>query len=128
MNIVFGMKSNLTLDAWDKPMLEGQEKKIRSFYGNPILDTPTTEASLIQRYPSYCRPNIWPRNALPELEVAFKALGKLIFDIGLMLAYHCDQYVSKGMKIHKDEGLESILHRSRCHKGRLLYYFPSQQG
>ena len=24
--------------------------------------------------------------------VAFKALGKLIFDIGLMLAYHCDQY------------------------------------
>ena len=26
MNIVFGMKSNLTLDAWDKPMLEGQEK------------------------------------------------------------------------------------------------------
>ncbi|KHN32409.1 hypothetical protein glysoja_026303, partial [Glycine soja] len=99
-----------------------------SFYANPILDTPTTEASLIQRYPSYCRSNIWPRNALPELEVAFKALGKLIFDIGLMLAYHCDQYVSKGMKIHKDEGLESILHRSRCHKGRLLYYFPSQQG
>ncbi|KRH39917.1 hypothetical protein GLYMA_09G227900v4 [Glycine max] len=99
-----------------------------SFYANPILDTPTTEASLIQRYPSYCGSNIWPRNALPELEVAFKALGKLIFDIGLMLAYHCDQYVSKGMKIHKDEGLESILRCSRCHKGRLLYYFPSQQG
>jgi hypothetical protein len=36
--------------------------------------------------------------------------------------------VSKGMKIHNDEGLESILNRSRCHKGRLLYYFPAQQG
>ncbi|KAG5007991.1 hypothetical protein JHK85_026533 [Glycine max] len=74
----------------------GKEKlesgKPGSFYANPILDTPTTEASLIQRYPSYCGSNIWPRNALPELEVAFKALGKLIFDIGLMLAYHCDQY------------------------------------
>ena len=23
---------------------------------------------------------------------AFKALGKLILDVGLMLAYHCDQY------------------------------------
>ncbi|OIW05553.1 hypothetical protein TanjilG_23339 [Lupinus angustifolius] len=80
------------------------------------------------RYPSYCGSNIWPSSALPELEVAFKALGKLIFDVGLMLAYHCDQYVSRGMKIHKDEGLESILQRSRCHKGRLLYYFPSQQG
>ncbi|KAK7258214.1 hypothetical protein RIF29_32745 [Crotalaria pallida] len=99
-----------------------------SFYANPILDTPTTKASMIQRYPSYCGSNIWPSNALPELEVAFKALGKLIFEVGLMLAYHCDQYVSKGMKINKDECLEPILHRSRCHKGRLLYYFPSQQG
>ncbi|KAJ1400285.1 Non-heme dioxygenase N-terminal domain [Sesbania bispinosa] len=99
-----------------------------SFYANPILDTPTTETSLIQRYPAYCRSNIWPRSTLPELELAFKALGKLIFDVGLMLAYHCDQYVSKGMKIHKDEGLESIIHRSCCHKGRLLYYFPAQPG
>jgi len=24
--------------------------------------------------------------------VAFKALGKLIFDVGLLVAYHCDQY------------------------------------
>ncbi|KAK9269175.1 hypothetical protein L1049_000944 [Liquidambar formosana] len=40
-----------------------------SFYANPILDIPTTEASLIQRYPSYCGTNIWPDNALPELEV-----------------------------------------------------------
>lgn len=99
-----------------------------SFYANPILDTPTTDKSLIQRYPSYCGSNIWPKSTLPELELAFKALGKLIFDVGLMVAYHCDQYVSKGMKIRKDEGLESILNRSRSHKGRLLYYFPAQQG
>ncbi|KAI4354421.1 hypothetical protein L6164_003283 [Bauhinia variegata] len=99
-----------------------------SYYANPILDKPTTDASLIQRYPSYCGSNIWPSSALPELEAAFKALGKLIFDVGLMLAYHCDLYVSKGMKIHKDGGLESILLRSRCHKGRLLYYFPAEKG
>ncbi|KAF6172930.1 hypothetical protein GIB67_035484 [Kingdonia uniflora] len=98
-----------------------------SFYANPILDKPTTEISLIQRYPSYCQPNIWPDNALPELEADFKALGKLILDIGLMLAFHCDRYVSKWMVISEDEGLEQILLRSRCHKGRLLYYFPAQQ-
>uniref|UniRef100_A0A2N9H1P2 Non-haem dioxygenase N-terminal domain-containing protein n=1 Tax=Fagus sylvatica TaxID=28930 RepID=A0A2N9H1P2_FAGSY len=40
-----------------------------SFYANPILDKPTTEVSLIQRYPSYCGSNIWPDSALPELEV-----------------------------------------------------------
>ncbi|KAG4194550.1 hypothetical protein ERO13_A06G060700v2 [Gossypium hirsutum] len=63
-----------------------------SFYANPLIDVPTNDAYLIQRYPSYCGANIWPQAALPELEVAFKALGKLIFDVGLMVAYHCDQY------------------------------------
>lgn len=95
-----------------------------SFYGNPILDIPTTNQSLIQRYPSYCGSNIWPHTALPELEVAFKALGKLILDVGMLVANHCDRYVSKGMKMAEDQGLEQILGRSRCHKGRLLYYFP----
>ncbi|XWS26897.1 hypothetical protein CRYUN_Cryun26dG0069600 [Craigia yunnanensis] len=98
-----------------------------SFYANPLIDVPTTNAYLIERYPSYCGANIWPQVALPELKVAFKALGKLIFDVGLMVAHHCDQYVSRGMKMHKDEGLEQILLRSRCHKGRLLYYFHAQQ-
>eukprot|EP00262_Sarcandra_glabra_P008339 TRINITY_DN21786_c0_g1_i1.p1 TRINITY_DN21786_c0_g1~~TRINITY_DN21786_c0_g1_i1.p1 ORF type:complete len:397 (-),score=53.37 TRINITY_DN21786_c0_g1_i1:449-1516(-) len=99
-----------------------------SFYANPIVDTPTTDASLLRRYPSYCRPNIWPSKALPELEIAFKALGKLMLDVGLMLAYHCDRYVSKGIALSEDEGLMQILLRSRCHKGRLLYYFPRQLG
>ncbi|CAL5443109.1 unnamed protein product [Camellia sinensis] len=99
-----------------------------SFYANPIFDTPTTDESLVQRYPSYCGSNIWPDRALPELEVAFKALGKLILDVGLMVAYHCDRYARRrervaaeynsrgGMKMHEDEGLEQILLRSRCHK------------
>ncbi|KAL6331086.1 hypothetical protein AAG906_009514 [Vitis piasezkii] len=109
------------LESGKPDMLKG------SFYANPILDIPTTEAPLIQRYPSYCGPNIWPKHALPELEVAFKALGKLILDVGSMVAYHCDQYVSRLMKIKEDEGLEQILLRSRCHKGRLLYYFPAEK-
>ncbi|XP_021277639.1 uncharacterized protein LOC110411696 isoform X2 [Herrania umbratica] len=96
-----------------------------SFYANPLIDVPTTDAYLIERYPSYCGANIWPQAALPELEVAFKTLGKLIFDVGLMVIYHCDQYVSRAMKMQKDEGLKEVLLRSRCHKGRLLYYFPA---
>lgn len=27
-----------------------------------------------------------------DLLVAFKSLGKLLLDVGLMLAYHCDTY------------------------------------
>ncbi|XP_072993819.1 uncharacterized protein [Typha latifolia] len=97
-----------------------------SFYANPILDTPTTDVALMLRYPSYCRPNKWPTTSLPELEEAFKALGNLMFEVGLMLAHHCDQYVLKGKRMHENERLEQILKRSRCHKGRLLYYFPMQ--
>ncbi|CAN1331293.1 hypothetical protein LINPERPRIM_LOCUS35269 [Linum perenne] len=59
--------------------------------------------------------------------VLFKALGKLILDVGLMVAYHCDRYVSKEMNADEDCGLEKILSCSRCHKGRLLYYFPVHQ-
>ncbi|XP_020105822.1 uncharacterized protein LOC109722263 isoform X3 [Ananas comosus] len=88
-----------------------------SFYANPILDMPTTDVALMHRYPSYCRPNKWPTTSLPELEVAFKALGKLMLEVGLMLAYHCDQYVLKGMGGHEDISLEQVLRRSRCHKG-----------
>lgn len=52
-----------------------------SFYANPIVDTPTLDARLVQRYPSYCRPNLWPREALPPLEPAFKRLGRLIVQV-----------------------------------------------
>ncbi|PIN24336.1 Iron/ascorbate family oxidoreductase [Handroanthus impetiginosus] len=98
-----------------------------SFYANPLLDIPTTEPSLVKRYPSYCGPNIWPRGVLPELELAFKALGKLVLDVGLLLAYHCDCYASNGFTMNENVSLQQILLRSRCHKGRLLYYFPADK-
>ncbi|KAI3443837.1 hypothetical protein Pfo_000502 [Paulownia fortunei] len=109
------------LESGKPDMLKG------SFYANPILDIPTNELSLVKRYPSYCGPNIWPCGALPELELAFKALGKLILNVGLLLAYQCDRYASNGFKMHEDGSLQQVLLRSRCHKGRLLYYFPAHQ-
>ncbi|GAB2300393.1 hypothetical protein Dimus_034435 [Dionaea muscipula] len=109
------------LESGKPDMLKG------SFYANPIIDVPTTDESFIQRYPSYCGQNIWPNIALPEFEVAFKALGRMILDVGLMVAYHCDRYVSKGTQNRTDEGFEQTLLHSRCHKGRLLYYFPTHR-
>ncbi|KAI4380686.1 hypothetical protein MLD38_006849 [Melastoma candidum] len=108
------------LESGKPDMLKG------SYYANPILDVPTTEEQLITRYPSYCGSNIWPKKALPELELVFKALGKLILDVGLMVAHHCDRYVAKGMTSADTVEFEDILCRSRCHKGRLLYYFPAE--
>ncbi|NP_001345780.1 uncharacterized protein LOC100193630 [Zea mays] len=96
-----------------------------SYFANPVFDVPTTDDELVTRYPSYCRPNIWPKDHLPELEIAFKGLGKLMLEVGLMLAHHCDRYViQRGVGQYIGESLEKTLARSRCPKGRLLYYFP----
>ncbi|KAF8716255.1 hypothetical protein HU200_026539 [Digitaria exilis] len=98
-----------------------------SYFANPIFDVPTTDDVLVTRYPSYCRPNIWPTDHLPEFETAFKDLGKLMLEVGLMLAHHCDHYVmQQGVRQYVGENLEQTLVRSRCPKGRLLYYFPKQ--
>ncbi|CAN6345925.1 unnamed protein product [Urochloa humidicola] len=98
-----------------------------SYFANPVFYVPTTDDVLVTRYPSYCRPNIWPMDHLPEFEIAFKDLGKLMLEIGLMLAHHCDSYVlQQGVQQCVGESLEQILARSRCPKGRLLYYFPKQ--
>lgn len=110
-----------TLESGQPDVLKG------SFYANPLLDKPTCSEELMQRYPSYCRPNLWPTTYLPELEQAFKDLGKLIIDVGLLLSYHCDKYVSL-KDPHNDRGsLQEILQSSLCHKGRLLHYFASSE-
>ena len=52
-----------------------------SYYANPVHDAPTTDAALVERYPAFYHPNIWPREELPELEHAFKAMGGLIVEV-----------------------------------------------
>jgi hypothetical protein len=85
-----------------------------SFYANPLLDTPTTDPGLLRAYPSYCRPNLWPRSELPQLEAAFKALGALIIQVGLLLTRHCDKYLAA--RGHPP-CLAAILEQSPCPKG-----------
>nr|GME07052.1 Iron/ascorbate oxidoreductase [Ipomoea batatas] len=60
--------------SYGKEKQDGKLDKLKASFANPILDVPTTEPSNIQRYPSYCRANIWPRTALPELEIGLKLL------------------------------------------------------
>ncbi|KAH7441670.1 hypothetical protein KP509_03G048100 [Ceratopteris richardii] len=94
-----------------------------SFYAHPLMDIPIQEGDLL-RYPSFCRPNKWPKEDLPELESAFKQLAKVILDVGLLLAFHCDKYVRFKYPSAEKNSLEDILRNSQYHKGRLLHYFP----
>jgi len=108
--------------------LEGGEPDTNkgSYYANPALDRPTEDAALMAAYPSYCRPNLWPEEGLPELQGAFMGLGQLMLEVGSNLARHCDVHVAR--ETGAPSTLEGTIRRSVCHKGRLLHYFPPPEG
>lgn len=95
-----------------------------SFYANPVCDDPLPvhepEAQELRcEHPAYFTPNIWP-SEVPGFENAFKALGRLIVEVGMMLARHCDRYVM-GQESNIDRStssLTNILKRGRVHKVR----------
>lgn len=97
-----------------------------SFYANPLCDRPSEDPSEIAAEPAYCRPNIWPKE-LPELEGAFKALGKVIYDVGILLTAHCNKLLEeRGSKV--TPSLTDVLARSKCHKASTsfdVFYLPS---
>jgi hypothetical protein len=58
-----------------------------SFYANPIRDAAIASSSLKAEFPEYTDPNIWPsEDVLPGFKDAFEKLGRLIVDVGVLLA------------------------------------------
>jgi len=115
-----------------KEMLEGgvPDTMKGSFYANPHQDQGTDDPEQARMYPSNCRPNIWPRDELPELEPAIKGLGQLVLDVGMALGHHCDTYVHRKLT---EEGVavpeyKTIAGDVRYSKGRLLHFFPQAPG
>jgi len=108
-----------------KEKLEGKPDLSKgSYYGNPIHDRPTEDEEIIQKYPGFASPNIWPTEEVPELEGHFKTLGQLIVSVGKLVAKQCDAYVEKQMKTYSKGRLTRIIDTSICCKARLLHYFP----
>ena len=89
-----------------------------SYYANPLCDAPTSDPDLLARFPSYTRPNLWPSGDLPALEGAFKALGKLMYEVGLLLSRHCDKYVAERRVVAGDHTLHAAISRSPSNKVR----------
>ena len=57
-----------------------------SYYNNPVENVPYTDKKIVQQWPSFAHPNIWPsKEDEPELESSFMNLGKLIVETGLKL-------------------------------------------
>jgi len=87
-----------------------------SFFANPLEDVPTRDPELLQQFPSYTRPNLWPTKELPELEPAFKELGRLIYDVGILISKHCDKYVANAGVGNPSSSLQDVIERSNCTK------------
>lgn len=111
-----------------KEKLEGKPDYSKgSFYANPLYDLPVDSKQMIDKWPAFYRPNIWPRE-VPALEAAFKDMGQLIVHTGTLLAAHCDALVKSKLPSYTDLCLHKVILTSRCCKGRLLHYFPSDHG
>jgi len=118
-----------------------------SFYANPLTDNlvqeilerdkvtnddddRSTEENLkkiAKENPAFFAPNVWPSDTLPELEVNFKEMGKLICSVGKKVAKLCDSYVLEQYSGYTPGKLEAIITKSKCCKGRLLHYFALEQ-
>lgn len=115
-----------------KEKLEGKPDTAKgSFYFNPMKDVPIEDEALVKAYPTFAHPNIWPTEEdCPGMADASKACGQLIVRTGQLLGAHCDNYVASVLPSYGKDGagekttLTHLIANSRCHKARLLYYFP----
>jgi hypothetical protein len=98
-----------------------------SYYANPQYDRPVDDEALIEKFPAFLHPNIWPTEDFPPLEDAFKTLGRLIVEVGILVSKQCDMYVRKNCASYPEKKLASIVESSLCCKARLLHYFDCSE-
>ncbi len=70
--------------------------------------------------------NCW--QDMPELEPAFKELGKTMFETILLLASQIDRFCEAQIGTYERGSLLRELSSSQKVKGRLLYYYPPPEG
>ena len=88
-----------------------------SYYNNPQYNTPVFDKNLIEEYPAFLHPNIWP-NEVPAMEEAFMTLGQHMVEVGLLVAYQCDQYIQKQCHTYTNGLLYQLIQESLCCKAR----------
>jgi len=96
-----------------------------SWYNNPIWDDPADgDEAVISKFAACASKNIWP-SELPELEPAFKALGKIMYTVAQPILKQCDNLVQSVYPEHRDDMFRKTFPESRLVAGRLLHYYPT---
>jgi hypothetical protein len=95
-----------------------------SYYANPQFDEPIANPELIKKLSSFVHPNIWPSaQDCPDFEAAFKTLGRIMVEVGVLVAKQCDTFVHSNCSAYPSNKLETIIRESLNCKARLLHYF-----
>jgi len=92
-----------------------------SYYANPVYDSLTSDESLKQKYPGVYTDNIWPKEDCPEMEPAFKTMGKLNLEISQLVNTQLDNYLTKATDGQHPGGF-FYKHCAQFFKSRLLHY------
>jgi isopenicillin N synthase-like dioxygenase len=106
-----------------------KDTKKGSYYANPKFDKPTTDQELIKKAAYNFLPNIWPKEEhVPGFAEGFKALGSTMVKVAELVTKACDKYIAKVHCTYEHDKLGKIVAETRIPRGRLLYYFPSEEG
>lgn len=92
-----------------------------SYYANPVYDSLTEDESLKEKYPGVYTDNIWPKEDCPEMEPAFKTMGKLNLEISQLVNHQLDNYLTKVTAGRHPVGFFHK-HCAQFFKSRLLHY------
>ena len=57
-----------------------------SYYANPLFNKPFDDPKLIEQYPAFAAPNVWP-DEVPKLEDAFMRTGQLVHKVRFTLQH-----------------------------------------
>jgi len=78
-----------------------------------MLDRPTEDKELMARFPAYCMPNVWPEgDDCPDLEPAFKALGRLIVSVGELVGAQIDSFATRAAPGYPPKYLQEVIRTS----------------
>lgn len=106
-----------------KEVMNGKPDTLKgSYYNNPTYDeTP----GLTSDAPSF--KNIWPKDeeGCEGYEEAFKALCKLMVDVGVLVARACEEIVQEAEGLASQKSVEELVGQSKASKARLLHYVSS---
>lgn len=98
-----------------------------SYYANIYSGSLSEYETDKEEFADFISENIWPTNELPDFETSFNDLGKLILNVGILLARQCDIYCVSKIPNYAPNTVENCIRDSVNNKGRLLHYFPLSQ-